>query len=252
MVSPQTKGANCSTVAMSKAHVKIWAMDYTCHMSGISFFFIDAAQLQALQTDWQDLVQQYTTAEKGEAFFKQLVERYSEKGRAYHNLSHIKALLETSAPYKAVIENYSAIFFAIWFHDAIYNTQASDNEEQSALMAVEALTDMAVPEDTFRVVQKMILATKHHSAEGLPYDGKLFLDFDLSILGRDAAIYKEYSRAIRIEYDWVPEVLYRQGRRKVLSSFLHREKIYYSHQLAERFEAQARRNIENELTELAG
>jgi predicted metal-dependent HD superfamily phosphohydrolase len=226
-------------------------MDDTCHMSETSIFVIDAEQLQELQAGWQEVVKQYTSAEKAEALFNQLVERYSEKGRAYHNLSHIKALLETSSGYKAALENPQAVFFAIWFHDAVYNTQASDNEEQSALMAVQALTRIGVPEDTILLVQKMILATKHHGAEGLSDDGKLFLDFDLSILGREAAVYKEYSRAIRREYGWVPEALYRQGRRKVLGSFLQREKIYYNQQLAESFEAQARRNVENELAELA-
>jgi predicted metal-dependent HD superfamily phosphohydrolase len=221
-------------------------------MSGTGFFVIDAEQIQALQAGWQEVAEQYTTTEKAEAFFNQLVERYSEKGRAYHNLSHVRALLETGAAYKAAIENPQAVFFAIWFHDAIYDTQAGDNEERSASMAVEALTQMAVPEATILLVQKMILATKHHGAEGLPYDGKLFLDFDLSILGREEAVYKAYSGAIRIEYGWVPEALYRQGRRKVLGSFLQREKIYYSQQLAERLEARARRNIENELAELAG
>lgn len=226
-------------------------MQYTCHMSETSIFVIDAAQLQALQVGWQEVVEPQTTAEEGEALFHTLVERYSEKGRAYHNLSHIKALLDTNKRYGSLIENPQAVFFAIWFHDAIYNTQAGDNEEQSAVMAVQALTRMAVPEDTILLVQKMILATKHHGAEGLSLDGKLFLDFDLSILGREAAIYKAYSNAIRIEYGWVPEALYKQGRRKVLGGFLQREKIYYSPQLAEEFEAQARRNMENELAELA-
>jgi predicted metal-dependent HD superfamily phosphohydrolase len=71
------------------------------------------------------------------------------------------------------------------------------------------------------------------------------------ILGREKTVYKEYSEAIRIEYAWVPQDLYLQGRQKVLRSFLHREKIYYTEQLAEIFEAQARQNIERELAELA-
>lgn len=221
-------------------------------MTGANFFVIDAGQIQALQTTWQNLVTSYDgVTGPGDTLFGKLFEHYSEKGRAYHNLSHIKALLDISTTCKADIENYYAMFFAIWFHDAIYNTQATDNEEQSAELAVQELTRLGIAENTILQVEKMILATKLHRAEDLPYDGKLFLDFDLSILGREAAVYKEYSQAIRIEYAWVPGDLYRQGRRKVLNSFLQRERIYYADQLAEIFEARARQNMELELMDLA-
>jgi predicted metal-dependent HD superfamily phosphohydrolase len=220
-------------------------------MRETNFFVINTEQVQALKAEWQSLVETYGAAtDLGDTLCNNLVEHYSEKGRAYHNLSHIKTLLDISVTCKTDIQNHQAMFFAIWFHDAIYNTQANDNEEQSAELAVQALTQLGVVEDTIVLVQKMILATKHHKADDLPYDGKLFLDFDLSILGRKASIYKEYSEAIRTEYAWVPQDLYRQGRRKVLSSFLQREKIYYTDQLAEIFEAQARQNIESELAEL--
>jgi predicted metal-dependent HD superfamily phosphohydrolase len=221
-------------------------------MSRTNFFTINAGQIQVLQMQWRHLVEQYN-ADVGiaEALFNMLVGHYSEKGRLYHNLSHIKALLDQSAAYKNDIDNGHAVFFAIWFHDAIYNTRENENEERSAALAVQTLTQLAVPGDTILLVQKMILATKHHQADKLGADGRLFLDFDLSILGRKAAIYKDYSQAIRMEYAWVPEALYRQGRQKVLNSFLQREKIYYTDQLAELFEAQARQNMERELTELA-
>jgi predicted metal-dependent HD superfamily phosphohydrolase len=154
-------------------------------MTSTNFFVIDAGQIRALQTEWRNLVAQCNSAtEAGEALFDKLAGHYSEKGRAYHNLSHIKALLDISFTCKSDIQNYPAMFFAIWFHDAIYNTQATDNEEQSAELAVQALTQLGIAEDTILLVQKMILATKHHKAEDLPYDGKLFLDFDLSNSGQ--------------------------------------------------------------------
>lgn len=221
-------------------------------MSRTNFFTINAGQIQVLQMQWRNLVEQYNAeAGVGESLFNMLVEHYSEKARLYHNLSHIKALLDVSARYKTAIQNYHAVFFAIWFHDAVYNTQKNDNEERSAALAVQTLTQLAVPHETTLLVQRMILATKHHQANSLAEDGKLFLDFDLSILGAQAAIYKEYSQAIRMEYTWVPEALYQQGRRKILGNFLAREKIYSTNRLAEIFEAQARQNIERELMELA-
>jgi predicted metal-dependent HD superfamily phosphohydrolase len=217
-----------------------------------NLFQVDANDVEMLRAQWQNLVAQYNTPDEiGASLFNKLVEHYSEKGRAYHNLSHIKTLLDLSAVYKDAAQNNHAIFFAIWFHDAIYNTRENDNEERSAELAAQSLTELGVSENTTLPVQDMILATKHHQANDFSDDSKLFLDLDLSILGTEPTIYKEYSRAIRIEYSWVPKFLYKRGRKKILSSFLERPRIYYLDQMAGIFEAQARQNIESELTELA-
>ena len=39
-----------------------------------------------------------------------------------------------------------AMEIALWYHDAIYDTHAADNEEQSATLAAHILRDAAVPE----------------------------------------------------------------------------------------------------------
>ena len=96
----------------------------------------------------------------------------------------------------------------------------------------------------------MILATKDHSGKNLSYDAKLFLDMDLAILGMNEEIYKEYSQAIRREYAWVPESMYRKGRKKVLKSFVERERIYFTDEMKARYEAQARKNINSEIKSL--
>jgi predicted metal-dependent HD superfamily phosphohydrolase len=97
----------------------------------------------------------------------------------------------------------------------------------------------------------MILATKTHNSAGLNSDGKLFLDLDLSILGADKPGYQAYSRAIRREYSFVPEPLYRNGRQKILQNFLAREFIYLTNVCREKFELQARENIQREIVELS-
>lgn len=66
----------------------------------------------------------------------------------------------------------------------------------------------------------MILATKKHELLNDSADLKLFLDFDLSILGTSAEVYQRYSQAIRKEYSWGPYFLYRKGRKKILENFL--------------------------------
>ncbi|MCI0336572.1 MAG: hypothetical protein L0226_03275, partial [Acidobacteria bacterium] len=143
-----------------------------------------------------------------------------------------------------------ALCFAIWFHDAVYNTRKRDNEELSAELAAEKLSQFKIPVETIELVRQMVLATKEHRNHGFSEDINFFLDFDLSILGSEDQVYQSYSEAIRKEYWWVPTILYRQGRRKVLESFLERESIYFTSEMAQKYEQQARRNIKREIESL--
>src|SRR5262249_56187631 len=180
-----------------------------------------------------------------------IVEHYSARDRAYHSLSHIQSLLSLSESLSDRIQNRDALYFAIWFHDVIYDTKRSDNEEKSAEFAEEALASLGVPEQTVAITREMILATKHHRADDLSWDMKAFLDLDTSILGAPENIYKEYSRAIRKEYSWVPGFLYRKGRVKVLNDFLDRESIYQTEEIWAKYETQARHNIAEEISALS-
>jgi predicted metal-dependent HD superfamily phosphohydrolase len=117
---------------------------------------------------------------------------------------------------------------------------------------VEALTSLGVPEQTVAVTREMILATKHHRADDLSWDVKVFLDLDTSILGAPEEVYKEYSRAIRKEYSWVPGFLYRKGRMKVLNDFLERDHIYHTDEIRAEYELKARHNIADEVRALSG
>lgn len=205
-----------------------------------------------LQAQWVSLASRYVSVSSAiESLFNSIVEHYSASARAYHNLSHIQSLLSLSESLPDKIQNRDAFYFAIWFHDVIYDTKRSDNEEKSAEFAVEALAGLGVPEPTVALAREMILATKHHRADDLSWDMKAFLDLDTSILGAPEEIYKEYSKAIRKEYSWVPGLLYRKGRLKVLNDFLGRERIYYTEEIASKYELQARHNIAEEIRTLS-
>jgi predicted metal-dependent HD superfamily phosphohydrolase len=216
-----------------------------------NYFFIGGPDLGFLHTQWISLTSHYAADHSlTERLFNDLVEHYSEDARAYHTLSHIQSLLALSDSLLDKIQNRDAHYFAIWFHDVIYDTQRPDNEEKSAEVAAEALTRLGVPEPTIAIVREMILATKHHRGD-LSWDMKAFLDLDTSILGAPEEIYQEYSRAIRKEYSWVPDALYREGRMKVLNDFLGREHIYQTEEISANYEAQARHNIAEEIKALS-
>src|SRR5687768_6621871 len=220
------------------------------NMSAI-LFTVDDNELAFLKNQWGDLLSFYTSDHDiRDNSFKILKERYSEKGRFYHNLSHVKTLLGLLDSLGSKAQDHNAIRFSIWFHDVVYDTKANDNEAESARLASQMMSKLHVDIPTIEVVRSLILATKDHSGDNLSEDNKLFLDMDLAILGMQEEIYSKYSRAIREEYFWVPELIYRRERRKVLESFLAREGIYFTDEMKKRFEEQARKNINGEINSL--
>jgi predicted metal-dependent HD superfamily phosphohydrolase len=76
------------------------------------------------------------------------------------------------------------------------------------------------------------------------------VDADLSILGTNAETFDAYDRAIRAEYDFVPEEQYRAGRMAVLREFLERPSIYVKLPFQRAFEAQARVNLQRAIDRL--
>jgi predicted metal-dependent HD superfamily phosphohydrolase len=216
-------------------------------------FHVSKPKRDALRQQWRELTAPFRpdAARRGEVV-AQLFALYSETHRAYHNLSHIHALLFQAEDWKqrGCWRDYASAAFAIWFHDSVYQTRNDDNEERSAAFAASSLSALNVPTEIIERARAMILATKKHAADGLDDDGKLFLDLDLAILGSAPEIYREYQAAIRSEYSWVPGFLYRRGRRKILQGFLARERLFFTDEIAGQREQQARENIAEELKEL--
>jgi predicted metal-dependent HD superfamily phosphohydrolase len=70
------------------------------------------------------------------------------------------------------------------------------------------------------------------------------VDIDLSILGAPPETFDAYQEAIREEYSWVPGFLYRRKRKKILRSFLTRDRIFTTDFFFGRYEERARQNLE--------
>jgi predicted metal-dependent HD superfamily phosphohydrolase len=204
-----------------------------------------------LHADWRELLRTAgADPVAGERVFADLVAAYGAPGRFYHNLDHLADVLATVRARGGQARDLTAVRFAAWFHDAVYDPRAADNEERSAAWAERALGELGVPPATAETVRRLILLTKTHAAEPEDSDGCALLDADLRILGAPAERYRAYAAAIRQEYAWVPEDAYRAGRGRVLRSFLARERIYTTRELSDALEAQARRNLQAELQEL--
>ena len=202
-----------------------------------------------LEASWRETARRAGLAEaQAEAVFQDLCRRYSEPQRAYHDLSHVAAMLNTVAPFAETVRDPAALHLAIWFHDAVYDARSKDNEEESAALAASALSSAGVTQATGDRVTRLIFATKTHQVCREDLDCQLLLDADLAILGTPPEEYDSYAQAIRREYEWVGEADYRAGRARVLRGFLERDRLYGTEALFAALEGPARANLQREIT----
>lgn len=183
------------------------------------------------------------TGARGEArpVWEDLIAHYRETHRAYHNLDHIGFCLAEFDSVRSLAESPDLVEFAIWFHDAIYDTHAQDNEERSAELAGGVLENAGLARLRNRV-QALILATKH-VAPAADHDATLLVDIDLGILGQPRSRYETFEHQIRQEYAWVSPTDFSNGRSAILRRFLGRPAIYGTETLRDRWETAARENL---------
>jgi predicted metal-dependent HD superfamily phosphohydrolase len=206
-----------------------------------------------LDADWRRLLLPFHAPEPAvTAALTDLAARYSEPSRHYHNLTHLREVLEVISNLGSADPDAPVVRLAAWFHDAVYDSRAKDNEERSADLAEAVLTRLGLPPGLVANVERLVLLTKTHSAEPDDREGQLLLDADLAILGAEESRYDDYARAIRREYAWVAEDAYRGGRRRVLEAFLKRPRLYFADALFRSHEERARRNLRRELNWLTG
>lgn len=191
---------------------------------------------------WARLWQQVDAASDPQSVYQELVSLYSEPHRHYHNLTHLAECLAEFDSARPLAKNPVALELAIWFHDGVYDTHAADNEERSAELARQRITQAGGGAELGGAVAVLVLATKTHDPALHP-DAPLLGDVDLSILGRRKERFEQYEAQIRQEYDWVPEWTFASKRSEILESFLARERIYATAPFFTKFEKQARENI---------
>jgi predicted metal-dependent HD superfamily phosphohydrolase len=212
---------------------------------------MSATLFHRLESRWSRLLAALGLREPEHAdIFEALVKAYEGPGRYYHTLTHLEAVLATIELLEGEARRPDLVQIAAWFHDMVYDTHATDNEERSARLAEAACVLWGLPAEDVAAVGRLIRATRTHEAAGDDRDAHVLLDADLAILGSDEAVYDAYAAAIRREYAWVPEAEYRQGRARVLEGFLRREHLFRLGEMRNRHETQARRNLAREIAAL--
>jgi len=174
-----------------------------------------------------------------------LEKAYSGKSRHYHNLTHIKDMIECYETYFDKLQNPNEILFSIFYHDVIYSASKKDNELKSAEYALAILPENITLNK--QLVFDAICATQQHQHNEVE-DINWLIDFDLKILARNWKEYQIYFEQIRKEYRIYPDFLYKPGRAKALKHFLEHEFIFQTEEFRKLYEEKARNNIEKEIS----
>jgi predicted metal-dependent HD superfamily phosphohydrolase len=197
--------------------------------------------------------------------FKDVIERYNEKHRFYHDLAHIdmslnelrkKHLWQFGESYKLEEGQDHILYVAILLHDVIYNPMQNDKE--NVLQSIEYARHPTCPRfGLFRYydaekVCELIKVTDHsrHYSKQLTSEQQLMQDLDLVIFGQTEPIFNQYDENIRKEYWWVPPLIYADERKKILKKFLSRKFIYQTSRMREKYEEKARENLERAIKRL--
>lgn len=181
-----------------------------------------------------------------------LIERWNEAHRAYHDERHLEDVLLALNHLGVRGERISPItLLAAWFHDAVYRGSAAD-EQESAAFATRALTAVAAPADLVTAVAEHIVATTPGHEVTAPVPSLVhLLDADLSIFAASPERYEAYTTAVRQEYAHVADDDFARGRRSILTRYLAEPNIYRSPAAQQLWEARARVNLRTEVEELA-
>ncbi|MEV6237817.1 hypothetical protein [Lentzea sp. NPDC051838] len=179
-----------------------------------------------------------------------LMERYAEPHRRYHNTFHVVTVVRDSSQladaFAFTAEERAILALAACAHDVIYDGKPGEDERASAAWARERLHGL--DEAHISRVESLVLATITHSSDD-PL-AHVLLDADLAILGSEPEHYDRYSQAVRQEYSQYDDSQWRTGRAKVLKTLLDREDLYVTGPARQLWDAAARINLARELQEL--
>ncbi|GAA4152867.1 hypothetical protein GCM10022217_08000 [Chryseobacterium ginsenosidimutans] len=181
-----------------------------------------------------------------ESLWSEIQKKYTERERYYHNLEHLENMFSELDSVKDRISNFSNISFSVFYHDVIYDASSRINEEESSEFAKLRLQKLNLDPDCIGKISEQIIVTKAHQ-KSIDRDTNYLLDADLSILGKDLETYIDYTKKIRKEYSIYPDLLYKPGRKNVLKHFLALENIFKTEDFQEKYEVQARENIQFEI-----
>lgn len=194
---------------------------------------------------WQDLLLPHATAAT-ERVGRALLDCWSEPHRRYHDLDHLRAVLDAIDELAGLATDLTAVKLAAWYHDSVYHG-LPDDEENSARKAEAELTALGLDPALVAEVARLIRMTVEHDPVPGDHNAEVLSDADLAALAVAPEQYRRNSAAIRAEYLHVPDGPFQGGRATVIVALLSMPALYRTETGQARWEDAARRNLQAEL-----
>jgi predicted metal-dependent HD superfamily phosphohydrolase len=195
-----------------------------------------------------DLLDLWLSLVDDEAAGRELLRRWSEPHRRYHDVGHLRAVLQAIDELQAEAYEARAVRLAAWYHDAVYTGRAGEDERASAELAASMLPALGVGIEAAAEVVRLVELTASHDPEPGDANGAVLCDADLAVLGGEPDAYAAYAAAVRDEYSDVPDEDFRSGRMAVLERLLAHQPLFHTVAGRKRWEDAARHNVATELT----
>ena len=155
----------------------------------------------------------------------ELLERWSEPHRSYHDLGH---LAETLAAIARLGAAGRAEHLALWFHDAVHTGSPGADEQASARLAQTRLSAAGLDATECRDVARLVLVTIDHRPQPDDHAGARVSDADLAVLGSDERRYAESVAALRAEAPGLSDADWRALRLARVSRLLATEQLFHT------------------------
>lgn len=182
---------------------------------------------------------------------RDLLARYDEPHRRYHDRRHLAEVLAALQVLSAGRALPVEVVAAAWLHDAVHDGR-DDDEVRSAVLAARLLGELGVAPSVVDEVARLVRMTLTHDPGPEDASGALLSDADLAVLGAAPERYARYAADVREEYAHVDDDAFRAGRTAVLRSLLELPRLYATDEARRRWDAAARRNVADEIRRLGG
>ncbi|MGA4670815.1 DUF4031 domain-containing protein [Propionibacteriaceae bacterium Y1923] len=202
--------------------------------------------LQRLAESWQELLPGH------DAIGAELVERWTESHRHYHDVRHLlqvlTALVQVGPP--TTPDDDRTLRLAAWFHDAVY--EGTEHDEENSAQLAERMLGRFLPTRQVDEVARLVRLTRTHDPDEHDQAGAQLVDADLSVLGQRPGRYDVYVRDVRADYAHVPDELWRFGRLRVLDHLLGLTPLFRTARGRELWAERATENLTAERARWAG
>lgn len=192
---------------------------------------------------WTRCINHNKTA-AAEVIHGRLVDFYGEAHRHYHTLDHIQHCLQEFDRAVTFMDNPNAIEIALWFHDAIYEPGAKDNEQRSAELFRRYSNASGCTDAVFQQQIHNLIVITNHREQPSQKDEQFIVDIDLSSFGLPWDKFVRDGCRIRTECAEMNDDEYYPNHVKFLQALQKRPTFFFTRFFQRCYEQTARENIE--------